>query len=250
MATTIERVQAVRSDTAGTEASNEVTNEVTNEVLGSLINIAGRQRMLSQRIVFKAMLALREGRGEGEGHGALAVARDTLRTFADSHAALVQGRDGLPGLFSPALREAFHGKGDTRNASGNSHVAKKIADFIALAGAALDAIARNPARAEQAVEALIASADPLLNDLHAVTAVYEQESRRIARMQKREQQQLIERIKSIAKEAHIVSFNGQIVASRTNVTGREFAVVAGVMTSITKELEAVVSAFVKKTASA
>jgi hypothetical protein len=34
------------------------------------------------------------------------------------------------------------------------------------------------------------------------------------------------------------------------VTGREFAVVAGVMTSITKELESVVSAFVKKTASA
>jgi methyl-accepting chemotaxis protein len=69
-------------------------------------------------------------------------------------------------------------------------------------------------------------------------------------LQKKEQQQLIERIKSIAKEAHIVSFNGQIVASRTNVTGREFAVVAGVMTSITKELESVVSAFVKKTASA
>ncbi|WP_027213158.1 type IV pili methyl-accepting chemotaxis transducer N-terminal domain-containing protein [Burkholderia sp. WSM2232] len=242
MVTTIERIQAVRSDTAETE--------VSNEVLSSLINIAGRQRMLSQRIVFKAMLALREGEGEGKGQGALAVARDTLRMFADSHAALVQGRDGLPGLFSPALREAFHGKDDDRrNSSGNSHVAKKIADFIALASAALDAIARNAAHAGQAVELLIASADPLLNDLHAVTAVYEQESRRIARMQKREQQQLIERIKSIAKEAHIVSFNGQIVASRTNVTGREFAVVAGVMTSITKELEAVVSAFVKKTAS-
>jgi len=40
------------------------------------------------------------------------------------------------------------------------------------------------------------------------------------------------------------------VASRTNVTGREFAVVAGVMTSITKELEAVVSAFVKKVSGA
>ncbi|WP_025602836.1 type IV pili methyl-accepting chemotaxis transducer N-terminal domain-containing protein [Burkholderia sp. WSM2230] len=234
MVTTIERIQAVQSDTA------EV--DVSNEVLSSLINIAGRQRMLSQRIVFKAMLALRRS------EGALAIAQDTLRTFADSHAALVQGRDGLPGLFSPALREAFHGKDDDKRSS-NGQVARKIADFIALASTALDAIARDAPRAEQAVEALIASADPLLNDLHAVTAVYEQESRRIARMQKREQQQLIERIKSIAKEAHIVSFNGQIVASRTNVTGREFAVVAGVMTSITKELEAVVSAFVKKTAS-
>ncbi len=199
--------------------------------------------MLSQRIVFKAMLALRHS------DGALAIAQDTLRTFADSHAALMQGRDGLPGLFSPALREAFHGKeNDTRDGRGT--VANKIADFIALASAALDAIARDSARADDAVLALIASADPLLSDLHSVTAVYEQESRRIARVQKKEQQQLIDRIKSIAKEAHIVSFNGQIVASRTNVTGREFAVVAGVMTSITRELEAVVSAFVKKTASA
>ncbi|WP_027798692.1 type IV pili methyl-accepting chemotaxis transducer N-terminal domain-containing protein [Paraburkholderia dilworthii] len=230
MVTTIERIQVARSEPA--EA------DVSNEALSSLINIAGRQRMLSQRIVFKAMLALRES------DGALAIAQDTLRTFADSHAALVQGRDGLPGLFSPALRDAFHGNG---NGHGNGHVAKKIADFIALASAALDAIARKSPNAESAVQALIASADPLLSDLHGVTAVYEQESRRIARAQKKEQQQLIERIKSIAKEAHIVSFNGQIVASRADVTGREFAVVAGVMTSITKELEAVVSAFVKKT---
>ncbi|RAS37398.1 type IV pili methyl-accepting chemotaxis transducer N-terminal domain-containing protein [Paraburkholderia bryophila] len=206
--------------------------DVSSEVMSSLINMAGRQRMLSQRIVLKAMLACQQF------DGALAIARDTLRTFADSHAALVQGRDGLPGLFSPALRDAFHG---------NGQVARKIADFIALATAALDAIGRAAPHSADALAALIGSVDPLLAQLHGVTAVYEEESRRIARAQKKEQQNLIERIKAIAKEAHIVSFNGQIVASRTDVTGREFAVVAGVMTSITKELEAVVSAFVKKT---
>ncbi|MBW8834580.1 MAG: type IV pili methyl-accepting chemotaxis transducer N-terminal domain-containing protein, partial [Burkholderia sp.] len=115
--------------------------DVSSEVLSSLINIAGRQRMLSQRIVFKAMLALRQS------DGALAIARDTLRTFADSHAALVQGRDGLPGLFSPALREAFHGTGNDKDkGNGSGHVAKKIADFIAVASAALDAIGRDSAR--------------------------------------------------------------------------------------------------------
>ncbi|HEX7911355.1 MAG TPA: type IV pili methyl-accepting chemotaxis transducer N-terminal domain-containing protein [Paraburkholderia sp.] len=221
MSITIERVQTPR------EA------EVTGEVLSSLINLAGRQRMLSQRIVLKAMLAFQQF------DGALATARDTLRTFEDSHATLVEGRDGLPGLFSPALRDAFHGSGK---------VAKQIADFIALAAAALEAIGRASPRAHEALNALVQSVDPLLTHLHNVTAVYEQESRRIARLQKKEQQALIERIKAIAKEAHIVSFNGQIVASRAQVTGREFAVVAGVMTTITKELEAVVSAFVKKTA--
>jgi hypothetical protein len=78
-------------------------------------------------------------------------------------------------------------------------------------------------------------------------AVTRRGCRRIARAQKKGQQDLIERIKAIAKEAHIVSFNGQMVASRSNVTGREVAVIAGVMTSITKELKAVVSAFVQKT---
>ncbi|MFM0054692.1 type IV pili methyl-accepting chemotaxis transducer N-terminal domain-containing protein [Paraburkholderia phytofirmans] len=221
MSITIERVHAPQSDA-----------DVSSEVLSSLINMAGRQRMLSQRIVLKAMLALQRF------DGALAIARDTLNTFTDSHTALIQGRDGLPGLFSPALREAFHGR---------ENVAGKIADFIALASTALEAIGRASPRAGDALKALVDSVDPLLTHLHGVTAVYEQESRRIARLQKKEQQQLIERIKAIAKEAHIVSFNGQIVASRAHVTGREFAVVAGVMTSITKELEDVVSAFVKKT---
>ncbi|SEC40703.1 methyl-accepting chemotaxis sensory transducer [Burkholderia sp. WP9] len=221
MSITTERVHAHTSDT-----------DVSSEVLSSLINLAGRQRMLSQRIVLKAMLAFQQF------DGALAIARDTLNTFADSHTVLTQGRDGLPGLFSPALREAFHGSGK---------VAAKIADFIALASAALEAIGRASPRADDALKALVDSVDPLLTQLHGVTAVYEQESRRIARLQKKEQQQLIERIKGIAKEAHIVSFNGQIVASRAQVTGREFAVVAGVMTTITKELEAVVNAFVKKT---
>ena len=70
---------------------------------------------------------------------------------------------------------------------------------------------------------------------------------KIALAQRKGQQELIDRIKASAKEARIVSFNGQIVASRAGIAGREFAVVAGVMTNITREMENVVSVFAKRT---
>ena len=114
--------------------------EVSGEVLSSLINMAGRQRMLSQRIVLQAMLALQRF------DNALAVARDTLRIFSESHATLLQGRNGLPGLFSPAIRDAFYGSGN---------VATRITAFISCASIALDAIQSQSARAEAAVHELI-----------------------------------------------------------------------------------------------
>jgi len=209
--------------------------EVSSEVLGALINMAGRQRMLSQRIVLQAMLALQRF------DGALVVARETLRIFSDSHATLLQRRNGFPGLFSPALHDAFYGSGN---------VAARITAFINCASTALDAIESKSARAETAVHELIGMGDPLLNHLHQVTSVYEQESRRLALAQRKGQQDLIDRIKDIAREAHIVSFNGQIVASRAGAVGREFAVVAGVMTNITREMENIVSVFIKRNAQA
>jgi methyl-accepting chemotaxis protein len=213
------------------ERTPSTETAVSSEVLSSLINVAGRQRMLSQRIVLQALLASQHY------DGALAIARDALRTFAEGHAALTLGRNGMPGLFSTALRDAFHG---------SEKVAERIDAFIHVASAALEAIGQRSSHADTVLHTMVEAVEPLLTYLHGVTAVYEQESRRIALAQKKGQQDLIERIKAIAKEAHIVSFNGQIAAARAGPEGREFAVVAGVMTSITREMENVVSAFVKK----
>ncbi len=44
-------------------------------------------------------------------------------------------------------------------------------------------------------------------------------------------------IKAIAKNAQIVAFNAQVIAARAGTAGREFSVVANVLSSITSEID-------------
>ena len=47
-------------------------------------------------------------------------------------------------------------------------------------------------------------------------------------------------IESIAKQARMVAFNAQIVAARAGNAGKEFSVVAGVLSDITSEIDTLV----------
>ena len=68
---------------------------------GQLINLAGRQRMLSQRIVMLAVLA---AQGEAD---ALSAARESLRLFTETHAKLSTRRGQPPMALDPDLHEAL-----------------------------------------------------------------------------------------------------------------------------------------------
>jgi methyl-accepting chemotaxis protein len=48
---------------------------------------------------------------------------------------------------------------------------------------------------------------------------------------------VITEIETIAKQAKMVAFNARIVAARAGFAGREFAVVAGVLSNITGEID-------------
>ena len=195
---------------------------VSGELFGTLINLAGRQRMLSQRIVLNAVLA-----SLGQDN-TLQIARETLALFRNSHTTLVQGNHELPGVFFDDLDLAYFGplKGD-----------QQIRDFMELAERALDATESNFRSAPGLLRELGRSATSIVALLNRITVVYEDESRRHSQAQKKQLHEMMNNIKTIAKQARIVSCNAQIVAARAGDAGREFSVVAGVLSNITGEID-------------
>lgn len=202
-------------------------DKLSGDVFGALINLSGRRRFTSQRVVLYAVLA-------SMGHeGAVQTALETLALFRDAHLTLVDGKGGLPGIFCGQLRDAYFGvlQGD-----------RVIREFIDLAEGTLAAIVSNARGAPALLDELVRSATPLLSVLNGLTLVYEEQSKRHAQTQRRQLHDMMGDIKTIARQARMVAFNAQIVAARAGQAGREFAVVASTMTSINAEIDDLVAA--------
>jgi hypothetical protein len=204
--------------------ADEVT-PLSGEVFGALINLSGRRRFTSQRVVLYAVLAF-------HGHaGAAAIASEALTLFRDAHALLIKGDRRLPGVFCPELEQAYFGKPDAD---------RKIRQFIALTEQTIAAIV-DGASAERPLAELVNAATPLLEVLNELTAIYEEQSKRHAVLMKKRLRSVIDDIETIAKQAKMIAFNARIVAARAGHAGKEFAVVAGVLSTVTAEIDEMVS---------
>ncbi len=200
---------------------------LSGDLFGALINLSGRRRFTSQRVVLFAVLA-------SMGHeGAIQTARETLALFRDAHLTLVEGKGNLPGIFCGQLRDAYFGtlQGD-----------RVIRQFIELAEGTLAAIVDDARGAPALLDELVRSATPLLSVLNGLTLVYEEQSKRHAQAQRRHLHDMMGDIKTIARQARMVAFNAQIVAARAGPAGKEFSVVASTMTNITAEIDGLVHA--------
>lgn len=200
---------------------------LSGEVFGALINLSGRRRFTSQRLVLYAVLG-------AQGHGeAIAIAREALALFRGAHAALLKRSGELPGVFCPELEEAYfgHADGDAR-----------ITGFADLAGRALNAIEDKLKAAPGLLEQLVRETTPLLAVLNQITAIYEEQSKLHARLMRNHLHGIMTDIETIAREAKMVAFNARIVAARSGHAGKEFSVVAGVLSSITGEIDELVKA--------
>ncbi|CAN5736157.1 hypothetical protein BH11PSE12_BH11PSE12_03620 [soil metagenome] len=194
----------------------------SGETFGTLINLSGRRRVTSQRVILFAVLASLTH------EGALAEAQNALGILSEAHYTLVEGNRSLPGVFSEQLHEAYYG-----HLQGH----QKIGRFIALAQDTLAAIHTRASAASTLLQQLVDSANPMLALFNQITLVYEEELSRHTERTKRQTVELMHNIQSISKEASIVSINAQIIAAHAGGAGREFSVVARALSDITGRID-------------
>lgn len=182
---------------ASASASDRAPNsaEPGSEVTSTLINLCGRQRMLSQRLVLHLVLA-----AQGN-EAALATARDALNLFGDCHGVLSRGKGILPAPWTTALQDAFFGL---------QGADAPVRAFMAMARRALERIEQGAGRsidgqlpAELAL--LVDASTSVLAHLNHLTHCYETAAHDAARRQRQQLLDLIGRIRDIAQEARSVS---------------------------------------------
>ncbi|KRI01377.1 type IV pili methyl-accepting chemotaxis transducer N-terminal domain-containing protein [Curvibacter sp. PAE-UM] len=188
----------------------------------SLVNLAARQRMLSQRMILQTLLA---ARGDAQ---KLEAAQRSLQIFTESQQHLL----ATPRQLEPASAQKIQATYE-----GARGVGPVIDTFMQLMRRTLEQIERKaPGVAESLIE-LVGHTDRILEALNTVTTTFDDITKAKSEAMMKELAGIVGDIQSVAKEAKVVSFNAQIMAARAGQHGREFAVVANVLSDITGEID-------------
>lgn len=186
----------------------------------STVNMAARQRMLSQRLALQILLAERGQAGQLEG------AEESLALFTASHAKLVESARSAAREEAQKIEDVY----------GRQRVGEVVQGFAQRCRRALDAL-RLPAERRGPVDDVYLGLDEVLKALNLATSVFDDISARREQRLMAELKGIVTDIQQVAKQAKIVSFNALVIAARAGDAGREFGVVAGTLSGISGEVD-------------
>ncbi len=188
----------------------------------SLLNLAARQRMLSQRMILQTVLA-----ASGDATR-LQTAQQSFQLFCDSQAHLQAMADRLDNTSAQLLRDTYRGP---------RGVGPAIDQFVLLMRTALQCIASADGQTRRALTAVVDSRDTVLEALNTATTAFDTITQSKADVLMKELTAIVSDIQTVARESKVVSFNAQVIAARAGHHGREFAVVAQVLSGIATEID-------------
>ena len=188
----------------------------------SLVNLAARQRMLSQRMILQTVLA-----AQGDGVR-LQAAQRSLQIFTESQRHLLDAGAHLEPASARQINDTYQGP---------RGVGPVVQDFMQLVRSALDQIGAANPRAGATTAELVGHTDRILEALNTATTAFDEVAKARSDAMMKELAGIVDDIQSVAKEAKVVSFNAQVIAARAGQHGREFAVVANVLSDITGEID-------------
>ncbi|MDR7097108.1 methyl-accepting chemotaxis protein [Hydrogenophaga laconesensis] len=188
----------------------------------SLVNLAARQRMLSQRMILQTVLA---AGGDTE---RLKAAQRSLQMFTESQQHLLGTVKQIEPAGAHRIEETYHGP---------RGVGPVVQSFMQLMRNALEQIETGHSLMARTIDELVGQTDRILEALNTATTAFDDVAKARSDAMMKELAGIVGDIQSVAKEAKVVSFNAQVMAARAGQHGREFAVVANVLSDITNEID-------------
>jgi diguanylate cyclase (GGDEF)-like protein len=165
----------------------------THEGSAAVVNVSGRQRMLSQRI---ASLAAQYALGDPSAQAGLIAATDE---FADNHRQLVEGNSSrhLPPADSAELKAIYF--------TGDYPLDRAVRDYVATARLISSQSPSDPGLKGEMTQLFAAAREPLLTQLNDVVKIHQVESeQQLSRLQLLQKMVLIVVLATLCVEAMVI----------------------------------------------